>query len=448
MLLVGLTGGIGSGKSTVARMLEERGAVVFDADVLARKAVGARNTRVTRPSSSDSAPNVLAPGGELDREALASIVFADPAARRDLEAIVHPEVRRMFAEGMRGATATPTGWSCSAPRSSSRPGCTPRSRCSSSSPRRSRPRSSVSCADRGMSEEQVRARIDAQAPLEEKAEVADVLVDNEGTLEELERQVDGVWSDLSAQATGWAAGRRSFAVMRYAAVFFDAGETLVHPHPSLPRPVRRGSWCARATRSTAETIRERGHVVFDRFQQAAGPERAVDHLAGAVPAVLARGLRASSCASSGSPTPTAWSRSSMRRSRTCANYALFDDVIPALERLRDAGIRLGVVSNFESWLELLLDELGVLGLLRRPRDRVGRGGSREARPPDLRARARACGRRCASESVYVGDNPAFDVEPALAVGMFPVLIDRRDRFPDAPGARITSMDQLPAAMGM
>jgi dephospho-CoA kinase len=98
MLLVGLTGGIGSGKSTVAQLLERRGAVVFDADALARKAVEpgtpGHDAVVERFGA-----NVLAPGGELDREALASIVFADPAARRDLEAIVHPEVRRLFAEG-------------------------------------------------------------------------------------------------------------------------------------------------------------------------------------------------------------------------------------------------------------------------------------------------------------------------------------------------------------
>ena len=98
MLLVGLTGGIGSGKTTVARMLEARGAVVFDADLLAREAVEP-GTPGYSASSSASARTSSSPGGELDREALATIVFADPAARRDLEAIVHPEVRRLFAEG-------------------------------------------------------------------------------------------------------------------------------------------------------------------------------------------------------------------------------------------------------------------------------------------------------------------------------------------------------------
>jgi FMN phosphatase YigB (HAD superfamily) len=54
----------------------------------------------------------------------------------------------------------------------------------------------------------------------------------------------------------------------------------------------------------------------------------------------------------------------------------------------------------------------------------------------------------AGRSVYVGDNPEFDVDPALAVGMFPVLIDRRDRFPDAPGIRIASLEELSDVLGL
>ena len=95
MLLVGLTGGIGSGKSTVAAMLADRGAVVVDADDLAREAVapgteGERAVLARFPTA--------ARGGAIDRAALASIVFGDDVARRDLEAIVHPEVRRRFGE--------------------------------------------------------------------------------------------------------------------------------------------------------------------------------------------------------------------------------------------------------------------------------------------------------------------------------------------------------------
>src|SRR5207247_10722072 len=98
MLLVGLTGGIGSGKSTVADMLRERGAVVLDADDFARAAVVAGSVGL-RKVTERFGPDVLGPDGELDRPKLASIVFTDPSALSDLEAVVHPAVRTMLAGG-------------------------------------------------------------------------------------------------------------------------------------------------------------------------------------------------------------------------------------------------------------------------------------------------------------------------------------------------------------
>jgi dephospho-CoA kinase len=197
VLLVGLTGGIGSGKSTVARMLEERGAVVFDADLLAREAVepGTQgHTAVIERFGAD----VLAPGGELDREALASIVFADPSARRDLEQIVHPEVRRLFAEGSEAYRDTDRIVVFSAPllvesgmHTAFEILVVVSATVATQIERLMR--------QRGMSEPAIRARIDAQAPLEDKAAVADFLVDNEGTLAELESQVERLWHDLSAR---------------------------------------------------------------------------------------------------------------------------------------------------------------------------------------------------------------------------------------------------------
>ncbi len=202
MLLVGLTGGIGTGKSTVARMLEQRGAVVFDADVLARRAV-APGTPGFDKVVERFGPNVLAPGGGLDREALASIVFSDPAARRDLESIVHPEVRRMFAEGCEEYRGSDRVVVFSAPLLVetgmhtafdflivvSAPVATQIERL---------------MRDRGMAERDVQARIAAQLPLEAKAEVADVLVDNEGTLKDLEGRVERVWRDVDALARAGA----------------------------------------------------------------------------------------------------------------------------------------------------------------------------------------------------------------------------------------------------
>jgi len=198
VLLVGLTGGIGSGKSTVARLLEKRGAVVFDADLLAREAVEPGtpgHAAVIERFGAD----VLAPGGELDREALASIVFADPAARRDLEQIVHPEVRRLFAEGSEAYRDTDRVVVFSAPllvetgmHTAFEILVVVSATVATQIERLMR--------QRGMSEPSIRARIDAQAPLEDKAAVADFLVDNEGSLDELESQVEQLWNDLSTRA--------------------------------------------------------------------------------------------------------------------------------------------------------------------------------------------------------------------------------------------------------
>lgn len=198
MLLVGLTGGIGAGKSTVARMLEARGAAVFDADLLARQAV-APGTPGYEAVVARFGPHVLAPGGDIDREALASIVFADPVARRDLEAIVHPEVRRMFAEASETYRDTDAVVVLSAPLLVETGMHTAFDVLIVVSATE-RTQIERLMRNRGMSEEKIRARIAAQAPLEEKAAVADILIDNEGTLEELERQVDRVWEDLRARA--------------------------------------------------------------------------------------------------------------------------------------------------------------------------------------------------------------------------------------------------------
>jgi dephospho-CoA kinase len=198
VLLVGLTGGIGSGKSTVSRMLEERGAVVFDADILARQAVEPGTPGHDAVIERFGA-NVLGPAGEIDREALAEIVFADPEARRALEEVVHPEVRRRFAEGAELYRDTDRVVVLTAPllvetgmHSAFDVLVVVSAPVEAQVERLHR--------QRGMSEEQARARIAAQLPLEDKAAVADVIVDNDGSIPELERQVDRLWSDLRRRA--------------------------------------------------------------------------------------------------------------------------------------------------------------------------------------------------------------------------------------------------------
>jgi putative hydrolase of the HAD superfamily len=232
--------------------------------------------------------------------------------------------------------------------------------------------------------------------------------------------------------------------VRYAAVFFDAGETLVHPHPTFPdlfaEILRREGHDV-----SPETVRDRGHVVFDRFRAAAqanelwttSPERS-RRFWNEVYGIFLREL--------GIPEANGLIDVVYAEFTDLANYRVFEDVPPVLGRLRDAGLVLGVVSNFEEWLERLLEELRIRSFF----EVSVISGVEGFEKPDPRifelAVARA--RVAAERSVYVGDNPEFDVEPALAVGMFPVLIDRRERFPDAPGARITSMDQLPRLLGL
>jgi dephospho-CoA kinase len=197
VLLVGLTGGIGSGKSTVARMLGARGAVVLDADVLAREAVepGTSGFDAVVARFGDG---VLGSDGSLDRHALASIVFADDVARVDLEAIVHPAVRRSIAEAVAAHAHTDDVVVVDSPlliETGAHEGF-PVVVVVTASPDARVAR----LVERGMDEADVRARMAAQMPLEEKVAVADVVVDNDGTEAELEERVDRLWSDLRARA--------------------------------------------------------------------------------------------------------------------------------------------------------------------------------------------------------------------------------------------------------
>jgi dephospho-CoA kinase len=197
MLLVGLTGGIGSGKTTVAGMLRDRGAVILSADAFARQAVAA-GTAGFAAAVALFGPGVVAPDGELDRPAIAKRVFADPELRAALEAIVHPEVRRRIAEGIAGEAGSDRVVVVDSPlliETGAHRGFPVVVVVSASTPTQIE-----RLAARGMDEDDARARLAAQMPLEEKAAVADVLLDNEGTESELEAQVDRLWTDLSARA--------------------------------------------------------------------------------------------------------------------------------------------------------------------------------------------------------------------------------------------------------
>ena len=230
----------------------------------------------------------------------------------------------------------------------------------------------------------------------------------------------------------------------YAAVFFDAGETLVHPHPTFPDLFAR-TLRAEGYDISPETVRERGHVVFERFRSAAQANElwttSLERSRRFWHDVYSVFIRELGIADADGLLDVLYATFT-----DLANYRVFEDVPPVLERLRDAGMVLGVVSNFEEWLERLLEQLGVRSYFS-VSVVSGIEGIEKPDPRIFRLAMDRAGVR-PDASVYVGDNPEFDVDPALEAGMFPVLVDRRDRFPDAPGARIASMGELPGLLGI
>lgn len=194
ILNVGLTGGIASGKSAVAQRLAEHGALIIDADLLAREVVapGTAGLQEIRQQFGDT---VIAEDGSLNRPALGAIVFENDDARARLNAIIHPRVRAAATE-IREAAApgsvvvedipllVETGQ---------------QERFDAvvvvQAPHEERIRRMVE--DRGMSPDEAESRIRAQATDEQRAAAADVVLDNSGTLEELREQVDQLWEKLS-----------------------------------------------------------------------------------------------------------------------------------------------------------------------------------------------------------------------------------------------------------
>ena len=197
MLLAGLTGGIGAGKSTVADMLVERGAVLVDGDKVAREVVEPGQPALERIAERFG-PGVLDAEGRLDRPALAAVAFATEHARKDLEAITHPAIQAEFARRVLAAApdaivvldvpllvesgkANERGYHCvivvEAPRE-------------------------VSLArleERGVERADAEARMAAQATDEERRAIATWVLHNDGDLAKLERQVETVWADLVAR---------------------------------------------------------------------------------------------------------------------------------------------------------------------------------------------------------------------------------------------------------
>jgi len=199
MLLVGLTGNIGSGKSTVAQLLSGRGATIIDADVLSRRAVevgtGAHAAIVERWGTS-----ILDPNGSIDRSALRRTVFSDPSELEQLNAIVHPEVERMRSalveEARRRGDRVVV---CDIPLLFERRMTDDFDRIVLvDAPRPVRLDRLV--RERGLRETEAMDMIVAQMPAELKRARADHVIDNDSTLTALDNRVAEVWESLQREA--------------------------------------------------------------------------------------------------------------------------------------------------------------------------------------------------------------------------------------------------------
>lgn len=199
MLLVGLTGNIAAGKSSVAALLVERGATLIDADVLAREAV-AKGSPALATIMERWGSGVLGPDGALDRAALRQIVFADDRERAALNAIVHPEVDRRRTRALEAARQAgarivildiPLLFETQREHEMQRivlvdaPVALRRERL---------------IRDRGLDPAEADAMIAAQLPSETKRARAHYVIDNDGSREELRARVDALWTSLEADA--------------------------------------------------------------------------------------------------------------------------------------------------------------------------------------------------------------------------------------------------------
>jgi dephospho-CoA kinase len=194
VLLVGLTGGLGAGKSTVARMLADRGAVVVDADALARGALDP-GTHAFHQAVELFGEGILASDGSIDRAALAAVVFADEEKRRTLESLTHPEVFRQLAETVEALQGTDsvvvfdaaliveTGFheACDVLVVVTAPLEVQVERV---------------MRDRGMSRPEADARMATQLDPKRREAPAHHVIRNDGDLQHLDAQVDRVWADL------------------------------------------------------------------------------------------------------------------------------------------------------------------------------------------------------------------------------------------------------------
>jgi len=193
VILVGLTGGIGSGKSTVSALLAERGAVILDADAVARELQRAGQP-VLAAMIERFGDEMLTEDGELDRPRLAALVFADPAALADLNALVHPAVGVELVRRIEAARGTDAVVVLDSPLLAEHPRDGMAATIVVDVPIETAVERLVH--QRGMTEADARARIARQISRDERLATADRVIDNSGDRAALEAQVDDLWAWL------------------------------------------------------------------------------------------------------------------------------------------------------------------------------------------------------------------------------------------------------------
>ena len=193
MILVGLTGGIGSGKSTVSSLLEGRGAIIIDADAIVRE-VQLPGSPVLAELAAKFGPEVLASDGSLDRQAVANIVFTDPEALKSLNAIVHPAVGKEMNRRMIEQRTTKNVVILDIPLLTENPREGLQGKIVVDVPVEVQVERLIKF--RGFDEADARARISRQATREQRLLTADFVIDNSHDLESLIPQIDKVWDWL------------------------------------------------------------------------------------------------------------------------------------------------------------------------------------------------------------------------------------------------------------
>lgn len=225
-------------------------------------------------------------------------------------------------------------------------------------------------------------------------------------------------------------------------VFFDAGGTILDPHPSFPglfARVVRAEGHPVDDEEVAEIQRRIAPHLMDLEQKDGGPVYAGSSMSKEKARAFWSHFYERVLSELDLPIDLAGKL--FETFTDPSSYRLFDDVKPCINRLRNSGMRIGLISNFESWLEEMLIELEIGDTF----DVAVISGSEGVEKPDVDIYKRALARAdvAPGAAVHVGDSPKYDAEPATAVGINAVLVDRAGHYPDAEWPTLPSLEGLP-----